>query len=140
MEIALVRAVHGRADQIVTMTNAIKLRLPFPPSLNRIWRAVAGRVVLSKLARQWTNDAPAYLPSGRVVPLKGRLRVDLTLCAPAKLRGTDWDVMNREKLLCDLLTKQRVWLDDSQVDSFHIERGEYDERGKGYVDILITTL
>ena len=108
--------------------------------MEAIWRAVAGRVVLSKLARQWVNDAPAHLPRGRVVPLMGRLRVDMVLCAPAKLRGKSWDVMNREKLLCDLLTKQRVWLDDSQVDVFHIERGEYDECGAGYVDILITTL
>lgn len=122
------------------MTDAVKLRLPFPPSLNRIWRAVAGRIVLSKLARQWISDAPAHLPRGRVVPLSGRLRVDMTLCAPQSLRGKAWDIMNREKLLCDLLTKQRVWLDDSQVDSFLIERGEYDETGRGYVDILITTI
>lgn len=120
--------------------NAVKFRLPFPPSLNRIWRAVAGRIVLSSAARQWLKAAPASLPVGRVVPLTGRLRVEATLCAPRTLRNKAWDIMNREKLLCDLLTKQRVWLDDSQVDSFTAIRGEYDETGAGYVDIFIITL
>lgn len=113
-------------------------RLPFPPSVNRIWRAVAGRVVLSKAATAWLKAAHNAMPAGRVpAPLKGRLIVTITLHAPRKLQGKAWDVANREKILCDFLTKQRVWLDDSQIDSLHIIRGEPDPDGAGYAVLLI---
>ena len=115
---------------------SLTLRLPFPPSLNRIWRAVQGRVVLSAAAREWKRAAVNALPRGRVPPpLAGRLIVTLHLCPPAKLANKALDIANREKLLCDLLTEQRVWLDDSQIDVMLIVRGLPDE--KGFVDILI---
>jgi crossover junction endodeoxyribonuclease RusA len=114
----------------------LSFRLPFPPSVNRIWRALGGRVVLSGPARAWKIKAANALPAGRVVPLRGRLAVLLTLHAPAKLENKPWDVFNREKLLCDLLTEQRVWLDDSQIDDGRVKRGAVDS-GAGYVDVLI---
>jgi crossover junction endodeoxyribonuclease RusA len=114
----------------------LQLRLPFPPSVNRIWRALGVRVVLSAEARAWKKAAVNVLPTGRVVPLRGRLRVTLLLCAPAKLRNKPWDVFNREKLLCDLLTAQRVWIDDSQIDHGIVLRGTVDA-GAGFVDVLI---
>lgn len=114
----------------------VTYRLPFPPSVNRIWRAVLGRVVLSAAARKWLKAAGNALPPGRVVPLRGRLHVTLKLHAPAKLRGKAWDVFNREKLLCDLLTKQRVWIDDSQIDVGTIVRGTPDT-GAGFVVVTI---
>jgi crossover junction endodeoxyribonuclease RusA len=117
------------------MRNVI-YRLPFPPSLNRIWRAVSARVLLSAAARDWKVAAVRALPVGRVPPpLTGRLVVTLYLCPPARIASKPWDVANREKLLCDLLTEQRVWLDDSQIDVMLIVRGLPDD--KGYVDILI---
>lgn len=118
---------------------SLTLRLPFPPSLNRIWRAVLGRVVLSAAARQWSAAAANAMPRGRVPPpLIGRLAVTLLLCPPASYGRRKWDIANREKLLCDLLTKQRVWLDDEQIDVLLIVRGAAHD--KGYVDILIQEL
>lgn len=112
---------------------SLTLRLPWPPSLNRIWRAVGGRVILSNAAREWKIAAANALPTGRVDPLRGRLVVWLHLCPPAG--SCKYDIANREKLLCDTLTEQRVWLDDEQIDLMVIARGApYD---KGYVDILI---
>lgn len=111
-------------------------RLPFPPSLNRIWRAVNARVLLSVAAREWKRAAANALPRGRVPPpLAGRLVVTLHLCPPPGVARKAWDVANREKLLCDLLTEQRVWLDDSQIDVMLIVRGLPDEQG--FVDVLI---
>lgn len=116
----------------------LTLRLPFPPSLNRIWRAVQGRVVLAAAAREWKAAAVNLLPRGRVAaPLEGRLVVTLLLCPPAKYGKRKWDVANREKLLADFLTEQRIWLDDSQIDTWLIVRGEPSDRG--YVDILISS-
>lgn len=118
------------------VTKSANYRLPWPPSLNRIWRAVAGRIVLSKAAREWKVTAANALPTGRVEPLRGRLVVWLHLCPPAGARKLD--IANREKLLCDTLTEQRVWLDDEQIDVLVIVRGE--QHDKGYVDIAITEL
>lgn len=110
------------------------LRLPWPPSVNRIWRAVAGRVVLSDAARQYGIKAANALPTGHVEPLRGRLAVQLTMCPPdGGVRN--WDICNREKIVCDTLTKQRVWVDDEQIDAMIILRGEPADAGR--VDILI---
>ena len=112
----------------------VYLTLPWPPSVNRIWRAVGGRVVLSAAARRYHKAAAKALPTGKVEPLRGRLYVTLVLHPPAKL-GAVWDVANREKCLCDVLTKQRVWLDDSQIDQLTIRRGA--PYGKGRAVLII---
>ncbi|WWQ12968.1 RusA-like Holliday junction resolvase [Ralstonia phage PQ43W] len=119
------------------MTAPLTLRLPWPPSVNRIWRAVGGRVLLSSAARRYCKQAANALPRGRAEPLTGRLVVWLHLCPPATL-GSVWDIANREKLVADVLTQQRVWLDDSQIDIITIVRGE--PVPQGHVDILIHTL
>lgn len=123
------------------MTDTRHLTMPWPPSVNRIWRAVGGRVILSVLARAYGRRAAQWLPTGRVpAPLTGRLLVWLTMHPPAKLArtGKPWDIANREKCLCDALTKQRVWLDDSQIDVMVILRGEPCETGK--VEVTIHTI
>lgn len=115
---------------------SLALSLPWPPSLNRIWRALGGRIILSAPAREWKTAAANALPRGRVEPLTGRLIVWLSLHPPASYGKRKWDVANREKLLADLLTEQRVWLDDEQVDVWVMLRGAPDA-GRGRVDILI---
>lgn len=122
------------------MTETRHLTMPWPPSVNRIWRAVLGRVILSKGARAYAKRAARHLPTGRVAPMTGRLMVWLTMHPPTKLAATGqvWDIANREKCLCDVLTKQRVWLDDSQIDALVILRGE--PHGAGKVEVTIHTL
>lgn len=114
---------------------SLSLRLPWPPSLNRIWRVFGGRTILSKPAREYKKTLANALPTGRVVPLTGRLAVTCLMCPPQALRGKTHDICNREKLLFDTLTEQRIWLDDSQVDVVLFARGP--ESPEGYVDILI---
>lgn len=120
------------------------ISLPWPPSVNRIWRAVLGRVILSAAARAYIKAAAAALPAGRVPPpLAGRLWVTLTLHPPERAPrnkgpGATWDIANREKIVCDVLTKQRVWCDDSQIDVMVIQRGA--PRGPGSVTVHIVTI
>lgn len=112
--------------------------MPWPPSVNRIWRAVGGRIILALTARRFKAAAARALPTGRVPPpLTGRLVVWLTLHPPGALtkRGQVWDIANREKLVCDALTAQRVWLDDSQIDVMVLLRGEPCENGRVAVTI-----
>ena len=122
------------------MSETRTLTMPWPPSVNRIWRAFGGRIILSLLARNYAKAAAKALPTGRIqAPLTGRLLVWLTMHPPAKMaKGRAWDIANREKCLCDAMTKQRVWLDDSQIDAMVILRGVPCDTGR--VDVTIHTL
>lgn len=113
----------------------ITLTLPWPPSVNKIWRAVAGRIVLSAAARQYAIRAANALPTGHVAPLRGRLKVRMELFPPAGV-NSKWDIGNREKCVCDVLTKQRVWLDDSQIDDLHIIRKDAVKDGQLIMTIV----
>lgn len=96
-------------------------------------------ILLSEAAREYKRAAAAALPVGRVPPpLSGRLLVWMTLHPPVKLARSRWDIANREKLMIDTLTEQRVWLDDSQIDAMVILRGE--PSGVGRVEMTIHTL
>lgn len=116
----------------------VTLSLPWPPSLNRIWRALGNRLILSTPARDYYRAACNVLAGTVAQPLRRRLVVTLHLRPPEKLRDIAWDVANREKLAMDVLTRQRVWLDDSQIDVMLIVRGE--PQGTGCIDILIKEL
>lgn len=116
-------------------TLACELTLPWPLSLNRIWRAVAGRVLLSLEARAYGRKVSDALPKGRIAPpITGRLAVSILLCPP-KAQSGRWDVANREKLICDALTKNKVWVDDSQVDWICLMRGPAFAGGRAFVRI-----
>lgn len=100
---------------------------------------MGGKILLSMIARKYKKAAAAALPVGRVPPpLTGRLLVWMTLHPPLKLAGARWDIANREKLMIDCLTEQRVWLDDSQIDAMVILRGT--PSGAGRVELTIHTL
>ena len=116
-------------------TRSLALVLPWPPSVNRIWRAIAGRVVLSEAARRYGVKLANALPPGPVDPLRGRLSVTMLMCPPVNLKNRAHDIANREKVMMDGLTKQRVWLDDSQIDMMLIMRGAPCDAGR--VEMLI---
>lgn len=117
----------------------LHITLPWPPSLNRIYRAAGKGIKLAEVARDYKKAASAALPVGRVPPpLTGRLMVWMVLHPPLKLAGSRWDIANREKLMIDCLTEQRVWLDDSQIDAMVILRGT--PAGAGRVELTIHTL
>lgn len=121
--------------------NTRTLRLPFPPSLNRAYRAAAGRVLLSKPARQYAVAVRNALPPGRPERIEGRLFVVIELWPPAKLANKAWDVANREKLICDALTKAGFWRDDSQIDSISLMRWPYAETSPlGAARVTVTIL
>jgi len=116
-------------------TRTVVLTLPWPPSVNRIWRAILGRIVLSESARKYGVKLANALPTGPVDPLRGRLFVTMLMCPPMSLKNRAHDIANREKCLIDGLTKQRVWVDDSQIDMMLIARGAPCDAGR--VEMLI---
>jgi crossover junction endodeoxyribonuclease RusA len=104
------------------------LELPWPPSANRMYRAVIkGRqqaVLLSEDGRRYIASVQSRCRASgcRDVRLPGRLHVTVELVPPASFGNRRWDIDNRMKGLLDALTKSGVWLDDSQIDSLAIIR------------------
>lgn len=90
--------------------NAAELKLPWPLSTNRLYRAVKGRSILSEDYRAWKREAALMLMAQRAPHLAGPVSVNVALVAPDK-RARDGD--NTLKSLFDALKAYGVIEDDS---------------------------
>lgn len=106
---------------------ALKYRLPWPPSVNHYWRHVVingrPRTLLSKEGREFKQAAVGAVLQqrrGPSAPLSGRLAIAVTLFPPDRRR---YDMDNRLKAVLDSLTEARVWEDDRYVKIIHLEEG-----------------
>jgi crossover junction endodeoxyribonuclease RusA len=98
----------------------LSLRLPYPPSVNHIWRRVGPRTVISREGRRYRTDVCAALAAMRVARMDGRLAVRVTVCPPDNRRR---DLDNVQKALLDALAKGGAYGDDSQIDRLEVDRG-----------------
>ena len=119
----------------------ISLSLPWPPSQNTYWRHIIkkGRPVtlISKKGRVYGHTCFALLLQRfRVRPfLLSRLMVRVELSPPKSYGRRRWDIDNYSKVVFDVMTVNKIWRDDSQVDELHIHRMPNDK--DGYVKITI---
>lgn len=116
-------------------TPDFELTLPWPPSVNMIWRhvVVRGRSVtlLSAKGREYFGKAEAGVFMQRLGrAIVGRVAVEITLHPPDR-RAIDID--NRVKATIDACTKGGLWLDDNQIDVLIVARGEIVRGGKAIV-------
>ncbi|MFV0444096.1 MAG: RusA family crossover junction endodeoxyribonuclease [Planctomycetaceae bacterium] len=110
---------HSPTDAVALL----QLVLPFPPSVNRYYRHVGYRTLLSREGRQYRAAVCALL-AGRVQqPLSGRLAVRLDLFPPDR-RRRDWD--NYHKALWDACQHAGVLDDDCQIKQGVVELHEPD--------------
>lgn len=119
--------------------------LPFPPSLNSIWRAVVitikdkpqARVLLSQAGRDYRRAVQSIIASlgHPTCPPGARLHLHLVACPPDRRAR---DLSNLPKALEDALTHAHVWADDSLIDRLTVDRGSITPGGR--VDVVITTL
>ena len=85
--------------------------LPFPPSVNAIWRSVKGRNIKSKPYRDWEQEAGTELMCQRPEKHEGPVHVTMTFGLPDKRRR---DIDNLAKPVNDLLvTHQVIQRDDA---------------------------
>lgn len=114
---------------------AIVLQLPWPPSVNRYWRSVKGRVLISRDGREYRVDVQqhvrAQLPS-LGTPENGRLEVVITAYPPDRRRR---DLDNMLKATLDALQHAGVIADDGDIDRLAITRGQVQECGRLLVQI-----
>ena len=118
------------------------LTLPYPPSVNHLWRHVVikgtVRTLLSKEGRAYRVAARDGITGE---PLTGRLAVRVIVYQPDRRRR---DLDNVCKACLDALSPEKgkvrgfpgVWLDDSQIDILHVERGPVHRKG-GYVRVHV---
>lgn len=111
------------------------LELPYPPSVNHIWRRMGSRTVLSREGRRYRQRVCAALAAatgGRPPRLRGRLELRMRVFPPDKRRR---DLDNLQKCVWDALARAGVYADDSQIDRFSVERGPVIPAGKVQVEI-----
>ena len=89
----------------------IELQLPFPPSVNSMWRTprsgpLAGRTMLSEDGRRYRRAVADAVLEARMPDRRKR------------------DLDNLPKAVLDGLTHAGVWLDDGQIDDLRVWRSD----------------
>ena len=86
----------------------IQLFLPFPPSVNRLWRSGKGHVYPSKRYAAWRQEAAqAVSAAWSGSTMLGHVSVEIRLYGDSRRR---WDIDNRAKAVLDLLEAQHEQL------------------------------
>jgi len=99
------------------MTLSVTLTLPIPPSVNGLYRNVAGRGrVKTRKYEAWCSAAGWELEIQRAGQIKGPYEAAITL---PPVRG---DIDNRAKALLDLLVAHGVTGDDRLCRSLTVKR------------------
>jgi crossover junction endodeoxyribonuclease RusA len=99
----------------------ITINLPWPPSVNRIWRRVGNKTILSAEGREFRKTVQGICAINGISGkrMAGRLSVCITANPPDRRKR---DIDNLQKSPLDALTHAAVWEDDSQIDELLIRR------------------
>ena len=105
-----------------------EITLEFPPSLNRYYRVLGSRVLISREGRKYRMMTVSRL--GGIRPIDGDLALVVHLYPPDRRRR---DADNCLKCLQDSLVHAGAMRDDSQVKILHVEMLDPIPGGKVYV-------
>lgn len=110
----------------------VTLTLPFPPSVNTIWRAFKNRVILSKKGRDYYKRAAVILlEQGIKTPTPEPVSVRIRVYPPDRRRR---DLDNTLKAVLDAMSK-RVYCDDWQIVKIEATKHEPITGGRIEVDV-----
>jgi crossover junction endodeoxyribonuclease RusA len=91
----------------------IELTLPWPPSVNRYWRAFKGRVIISAEGRAYRKAvADQVLIQRDAKHYGGKMKVEIEAWRPDNRRR---DLDNLLKATLDACTHAGVWEDDANI-------------------------
>lgn len=110
----------------------VTLELPWPPSLNRYYRCVGRRVLISREGRRYRREVVARLAALRLRPMQGELAVRVRLHPPDRRRR---DCDNLQKCVFDAMQHGGVYVDDSQITKFQVEMCAVAKDGRVVVEI-----
>lgn len=111
----------------------LKLTLPYPPSVNRVYRVFKNRIIMSEEGRNYVDLCVRQImffmrntdgTMSAKFPFMGRLCVNYDVYCPDKRAR---DLANLDKVLTDCITKAGVWIDDSHIDDIRFIRKPYDK-------------
>ncbi len=96
----------------------IELELPYPPSVNTLYRRVGPRTLISRQGRAYRNQVCSLLAGLGLKALEGPLKMEVELYPPDRRRR---DVDNAMKALMDSLEHGGLYVNDSQIKDLHIQ-------------------
>ena len=105
-----------------------EITLEFPPSLNRYYRVLGSRVLISREGRKYRMMTVSRL--GGIRPIDGDLALVVHLYPPDRRRR---DADNCLKCLQDSLVHAGAMRDDSQVKILHVEMLDPIPGGKAFI-------
>ena len=113
----------------------IKLKLPYPPSVNHYWGQVGSKKFLGKKGKEFREAVFLCSLNARQGVLNGRLEVKVYLYPPDKRKR---DIDNVLKSLLDAMEHASIYENDSQIDKLCITRMEV--AAGGYCEVTISQL
>lgn len=115
-------------------TDAYEITLPYPPSVNTYWRAVKGRMLISRDGREYKQAVGVHvLTNGRRKVMTGRLAMTIEIYPPDNRRR---DIDNTAKAVLDALGTANVYEDDFQICDLRLVRRKVSKPGR--VEVRIT--
>ncbi len=111
--------------------------MPYPPSVNAWKTPFRNRMILTRRGRDYRKDAISRLEELGLTNerIDKKVHVSLTLNPPSNRR---YDIDNFCKSLFDAMSKAEFWIDDEQIYSLSIKKGEKKEGGN--VELSVTIL
>ncbi len=110
----------------------MEFKFPLPPSVNRIWRNIGSRTILSLEARVYRQTVQSIVQCHLFEIFVGPIAVDILVFPPDRRRR---DIDNLQKALLDSLQHAGVFADDNQIQRLSIERREIVPNGSVIVRI-----
>ena len=120
----------GGAVPLEPQRAAQSIVLPFPPSANRYWRNVNGRIVVSADAKAYKSGVWLQAQHAHLHPFAGPVAVYVHAYRPRKTGDLD----NTFKILADSLNGI-AYQDDSQIVEWHAWQHESKENPRVEVEI-----
>lgn len=110
----------------------IEMTLPYPPSVNQMWRYANGSVYTNHPAKQYKKDTRILCLQNKVVPFGKQCNLIFTMRVYRPIQSGDLD--NRIKLILDSLNKLAFY-DDKQIVEIHAYR--FDDKENPRVEVEI---
>lgn len=110
-----------------------EISLPWPPSVNRIWRRSKFATYLSEVGKRYYAQTVPMIQSEYKDPqIIGRVKMTIYLYPPDKRKR---DIDNCLKAILDAFTRAGIWRDDSQIDVLTVARANVVKNGSVRVRI-----